>query len=327
MSYQSRVVEFRHVTVTESVYRRTLVQQNPIPEGHPITVNAKIAGAPISWGVCEVPGWGHQMSQSRVLSEMTELGFSACEFGPLGFLPVDAAGRVTTLREHGLSAVGGFVPVLLHDESHDPTPEIRAELEVFRAAGAEVVVLAASSGSDGYDARPVLTDAQWNTLFRHLTALEALAAEFGVLAVIHPHVGTMVETKDDIERVLAGSSIGFCLDTGHMFIGGTDPVEFAREHADRVKHVHAKDVNLAIARRVKAGELTYYDGVIAGMYVPLGQGDVDVASIVRSLEASGFTGWYVLEQDNVVTTEPADDGGPAVDARISVDYLRSLLDE
>lgn len=161
----------------------------------------------------------------------------------------------------------------------------------------------------------------------HLTELEALAAEYGVLAVIHPHVGTMVETKDDIERVLAGSTIGFCLDTGHMFIGGTDPVEFTRDHADRVKHVHAKDVNLDIARRVKAGELTYYDGVVSGMYVPLGQGDVDIASIVRSLESSGFTGWYVLEQDNVVTTEPAAGAGPAADARVSVDYLRSLLGE
>lgn len=296
-------------------------------KGHPITVNAKIAGAPISWGVCEVPGWGHQMSQSRVLREMTELGLSACEFGPLGFLPIDAAGRVATLREHGMSAVGGFVPVLLHDEAHDPTSEIRAELEVFRAAGADVMVLAASSGGDGYDTRPVLTDEQWSTLFRHLAELEALATEYGVLAVIHPHVGTMVETKDDIERVLAGSSIGFCLDTGHMFIGGTDPVEFARDHADRVRHVHAKDVNLAIAGAVKSGELTYYDGVIAGMYVPLGQGDVDVASIVRSLEAASYTGWYVLEQDNVVITEPAEDAGPAVDARISVDYLRSLLGE
>lgn len=267
------------------------------------------------------------MSQSRVLREMTELGLSACEFGPLGFLPIDAAGRVATLREHGMSAVGGFVPVLLHDEAHDPTPEIRAELEVFRAAGAEVMVLAASSGGDGYDTRPVLTDEQWSTLFRHLAELEALATEYGVLAVIHPHVGTMVETEDDIERVLAGSSIGFCLDTGHMFIGGTDPVEFARDHADRVRHVHAKDVNLAIAGSVKSGELTYYDGVIAGMYVPLGQGDVDVASIVRSLEAASYTGWYVLEQDNVVITEPAEDAGPAVDARISVDYLRSLLGE
>lgn len=288
-------------------------------------MNAKIAGAPISWGVCEVPGWGHQMERDRVLNEMTELGYSACEFGPLGFLPVEAAGRVAILSEHGLTAVGGFVPVLLHDANHDPKPEIRAELEVFRAAGAEVMVLAANTGSDGYDERPVLTDAQWQTLFANLTELQALASEYGVLAVIHPHVGTIVESGDDVARVLSGTDIGFCLDTGHMLIGGADPVAFANEHADRIKHVHAKDVNLAIASKVKSGELTYHEGVVAGMYVPLGQGDVDVASIVRALEASGFDGWYVLEQDNVVSAEPAEGAGPFADAKASVTYLRSLL--
>lgn len=288
-------------------------------------MSAKIAGAPISWGVCEVPGWGHQMDRDRVLDEMTELGYSACEFGPLGFLPVDAADRVAVLRDHGLSAVGGFVPVVLHDADHDPVPEIRAELEVFLAAGAEVMVLAASSGLDGYDERPTLDDAGWATLCANLSALEKLAAEYGVLAVIHPHVGTMVENADDIDRVLAGTTIGFCLDTGHMLIGGADPVAFTGKNAARVKHVHAKDVSLAIANRVKAGEITYYEGVVAGMYVPLGQGDVDIAAIVRALESSGYSGWYVLEQDNVVTGEPADGSGPFADAKASVAYLRSLL--
>jgi inosose dehydratase len=290
-------------------------------------MTAKIAGAPISWGVCEVPGWGHQMSQERVLTEMTELGYSACEFGPLGFLPIDPAGRVAVLKQHGLSAVGGFVPVVLHDAGHDPEPEIRAELEAFRAAGAEVMVLAASTGLEGYEERPELTDAQWDTLFRNLTTLKAVAAEYGVLAVIHPHVGTVVESGDDVARVLAGTDVGFCLDTGHMLIGGADPVAFARDHADRIKHVHAKDVNLELANRVKSGDISYHDGVVAGMYVPLGKGNVDVAAIVASLEAAGFSGWYVLEQDHVVSGEPADGAGPFADAKESVTYLRSLLGE
>lgn len=290
-------------------------------------MSAKIAGAPISWGVCEVPGWGHQMSRDRVLAEMTKLGYRACEFGPLGFLPIDGASRVDTLREHGLTAVGGFVPVVLHDAGHDPKPEIRSELEVFRAAGAEVMVLAASTGLDGYEERPVLSDDEWQTLFANITELESLAAEYGVLAVIHPHVGTIVESEDDINRVLEGTTIGFCLDTGHMLIGGADPVAFARGHAERIKHVHAKDVNLALAKKVTSSEITYHEGVVAGMYVPLGQGDVDVASIVSSLESSGYSGWYVLEQDNVVTSEPDDGAGPFADAKASVEYLRRLLGE
>ena len=290
-------------------------------------MTAKIAGAPISWGVCEVPGWGFQMDRDRVLAEMVSLGYTATEFGPLGFLPVEAAARVSFLAERGLAAVGGFVPVVLHNPDHDPEPEIRAELEVFRAAGASTIVLAANTGVDGYDSRPELDATGWATLLANLDRLETIAAEYGVLAVIHPHVGTMVETSDDIEKVLSGSGIGFCLDTGHMFIGGADPVAFARSHADRIKHVHAKDVKFQLANKVISGELTYYQAVIEGMYVPLGQGDVDIAAIVTALQSAHFAGWYVLEQDHVVADEPAEGSGPVSDAKASVAYLRSLLGE
>lgn len=288
---------------------------------------AKIAGAPISWGVCEVPGWGYQMDRDRVLSEMVSLGYSAVEFGPLGFLPVEAEGRVAVLAQHGLKAVGGFVPVVLHDPNHDPEPEIRAELDVFKAAGASTMVLAASTGQDGYDSRPELDDAGWEVLFANLDRLEKVAAEYGVLAVIHPHVGTMVETGEDIAKVLSGSRIGFCLDTGHMMIGGADPVEFARNHADRIKHVHAKDVHASVADRVRDGAVGYVEAVGSGLYAPLGQGDVDIKAIVNALEAVGFSGWYVLEQDTVVDGAPAEGAGPVNDARASVTYLRSLLGE
>lgn len=285
----------------------------------------KIAGAPISWGVCEVPGWGHQMQQERVLSEMTQVGFTACEFGPLGFLPEEPELRAEVLNKHGLRAVGGFVPVLLHKVDHDPEPEIRAELEAFKAAGAGVMVLAASTGLDGYDERPVLSEAEWSNLLANLTNLEKVAAEYGVTAVIHPHVGTVIERPDDIQRVLDGSKIGFCFDTGHMMIGGTDPVKFAQEHADRIGHVHLKDVRKTVAQRVIDGEITYYVAVTQGLYSPLGQGDVDVAAIITALSQTGYAGWYVLEQDNVVSTEPVSGAGPLADAQASVDFLNQTF--
>lgn len=285
----------------------------------------KIAGAPISWGVCEVPGWGHQMTQDRVLSEMKKVGFSACEFGPLGFLPEEPVERAKTLALHNLKAVGGFVPVVLHDKNHDPEPEIRSELEAFQAAGAGVIVLAASTGLDGYDERPALSEEEWATLLNNLSHLEKVAAEYGVRAVIHPHVGTNVETFEDVTRVLEGSSIGFCFDTGHMMIGGTDPVKFAKEHADRVGHVHLKDVRKAVAQRVVDGEITYYDAVTKGLYTPVGQGDVDIKAIISALKNSGYDGWFVLEQDNVVSEEPAPNAGPVSDAQASMDFLTQAL--
>ncbi len=284
----------------------------------------KLAGAPISWGVCEVPGWGHQLPPARVLSEMVSAGLTATELGPEGFLPAETAELAATLGRFGLQCVGGFVPVVLFDESHDPVDDLAGPLESLVAAGAGVVVLAAATGADGYDTRPELSERQWETLLTNLDRLTEVVAERGLKAVLHPHVGTMVETRAEVDRVLAGSRIPLCLDTGHLLIGGTDPLQLAREVPERVQHCHLKDVDAALAARVRSGELTYTEAVAAGMYVPLGQGDVDIAGIVTALQDSGFDGWYVMEQDTILTGEP-DGDGPLADVRASVAFVTGAV--
>src|SRR6266699_836782 len=249
----------------------------------------KIAGAPISWGVCEVPGWGYQLSPERVLA-----------------------------------AVGGFTPVVLHEPGHDPAPEIDRLLDGYDAARAGTLVLSAATGQDGYDTRPDLDEAGWKTLLTNLDRLTCLAAARGVRAVLHPHVGTMVERGEEVQRVLEGSAISLCLDTGHLLIGGTDPAELTRQAPDRVAHTHFKDVNDQVAAQVRSGRLTYTEGVRRGMYRPLGGGDVDFAAIVRYLCGRDYDGWYVLEQDTILTEEPRGEG-PVADPRQSADYLRTLL--
>ena len=286
-------------------------------------LEARIAGAPISWGVCEVPGWGYQMDADRVLREMRDVGLSATEFGPDGFLPDEPRRKAETLAGHGLAAVGGFVPVVLHDREHDPLPEADTALDGFVAAGAGVMVLAAATGLDGYDTRPELGEAEWATLFGNLNRLAARAEERGVRACLHPHVGTMIETRDDVDRLLQGTQVALCLDTGHLLVGGSDPVALAREVPDRIVHTHLKDVDAAFAQRVRSGELSYTDAVRAGMYRPLGKGDAGIADIVGALEAHGYQGWYVLEQDTVLQDEPVG-AGPVVDVAASVAFLRSL---
>lgn len=290
---------------------------------------ARIATAPISWGISEVPDWGFQFAPERVLGEMRALGHVATELGPDGFLPAAPADKAAELARFGVTAVGSFVPVVLHDAAADPLPRIERELDDYAATGADVLIVAAVTGQDGYDVqREALTDVEWETLFRNLDAIRERAALRGVTAAIHPHVGTVVETVEDVERVIAGSSALFCFDTGHLMIGGVDPVAFAQEHAARIAHTHLKDVSLDGMQRVKAGELTYFDAIAADrLYRPLGQGDVDVRAIVASLVDVGYGGWFVLEQDKVVATEPAEGEGPIEDARASVEYLRALLSE
>jgi inosose dehydratase len=286
----------------------------------------RIAGAPISWGVCEVPGWGYQLSPERVLDEMREVGLAATELGPEGFLPADPVAAAAVLAANHLGAVGGFTPVVMHNPTQDPVPEIDRILESYKATGAGVLVLSAVSGLEGYDTRPTLDEDGWATLLRNLDRLSALAGEHGVLAVLHHHVGTMVETGAEVERVLEGSSVSLCLDTGHLLIGGSDPAELTRQSPERIAHAHLKDVDSSIAAKVKSGDLAYSEAVREGMYRPLGRGDVDLAAIVSYLEGSGYTGWYVLEQDTILTTEPEGEG-PVADVRASFEYLSSLLDQ
>src|SRR5262249_37094282 len=159
-------------------------------------------------------------------------------------------------------------------------------------------------GVEGYDERPVLSASQWDTLLSGLDEARSICASHGLSCSLHPHVGTMVEGPSEIEQVLSRSTVELCLDTGHLVIGGNDPVELARRAADRVSHVHLKDVDGPLAARVLSGELTYSDAVRLGLYVPLGAGSVDVSEFVGVLEQAGYAGWYVLEQDEMLDADP-----------------------
>jgi inosose dehydratase len=287
-----------------------------------LPIDQRIAGAPISWGVCEVPGWGYQLDADTVLTQMKEVGISATEYGPDGFLPEDPAAKAELLAGYDLKAVGQFVPVVLHDADHDPMPTVDEAITGLLAAHANVVVIAASTGVDGYDSRPVLDDAQWATLLTNLDRIKERAAAQGLTATVHPHVGTMIESGEEADRVLAGSSIGLCLDTGHLLIGGGDPAAVVAAHPDRIGHMHLKDVRRDLAAKVQSGDLTYTEAVGQGMYVPLGAGDVDIAGIVKALEAAGYNGWYVMEQDSILTGSPEETGAdPRDDVRNSIAFV------
>jgi inosose dehydratase len=284
---------------------------------------SRLAGAPISWGVCEVPGWGRQLDAERVLSEMAALGLRATELGPIGYLPFGPEAIRERLERHGLALVGGFVPLVLHEPALDTAAAERVAA-VLAGAGAEVFVAAAVA--DEAWSRPVTLEHDgWKRLGRHLAEVERLVADHGLTLALHPHAGTQVETAADVEHALAVSDAGWCLDTGHLLIGGADPAEFVREHGDRIVHAHLKDVDAGIAARLRAGELTLVQATQAGLFRPLGQGDARIDEVVDLLAAAGYERWLVLEQDTAITgEEPPVGRGPVIDVRTSIDYLNSL---
>jgi len=288
-----------------------------------IDFDSRLAAAPISWGVSEVPGWGHQLPPERVFGEIASLGLRATELGPIGYLPFEPAAIREQLDRHGLRLVGGFVPLVLHEPSLDPA----------RAAAERCARVLAEAGADTFNAAVVadeawspplaLDDHAFTRVARHLGEIERLVAQHGLTLALHPHVGTQVETAADVERMLALSEAGWCLDTGHLLIGGVDPAEFARRHRERVVHVHLKDVDMAIAQRMRAGELPLVQAVQAGLFRPLGDGDVRVDEVLDGLD--GYERWLVLEQDTALTgEEPPEGRGPVIDVRKSIEYLHSL---
>jgi inosose dehydratase len=287
----------------------------------------KIAGAPISWGVCEVPGWGPMLEAERVLREVTSLGLNAIELGAPGFLPADVGELTGLLDRHNVRLVGGFVPVVLHDPSlRDATlREATKTAALFERAGVGSFVSAVVVDA-GWAPRYALSDTEWQHLYRMLGELDRIAAEHGLQHVVHPHVNTLIETSDDVQRVLDNTTVRWCLDTGHLSIGGFDPVEFAKDYGDRVGHVHLKDVTDAVADRLRSGELTLMQATQAGMFRSLGEGDVDLAAVLAELGRHGYDGWYVLEQDTSIDGEPPVEGcGPVEDVAVSLRFLRKHL--
>lgn len=286
----------------------------------------RVAGAPITWGVDGSPGWGHLMGRDRVMQEMADAGLHATELGPDGYLPLDPDEMARYVHGYGLVVVGGFVPAVLYrpDLVDEQIAYARRAARQMAAGGAKVLVLGPATDRAGYDESLQLDRDEWRAFFANLERLRDEVADEGLGTALHPHWGMVIERAEHIDRFLTDCDVDMCLDTGHVFLGGADPAAVARDAAGRVSHVHLKDVDGDYAERVRSGQVAFRQGTIEGMFTPLGAGAVDIAGVIRNLEAAGFSGWYVLEQDKVLDAEPAPGEGPLADAVASVEFLRSL---
>jgi inosose dehydratase len=286
----------------------------------------RVGSAPISWGVCEVPGWGAQLPVERVLSEMRQVGLTATELGSIGYLPTDSAELRALLDRYELRLTGGFVALTIADPDRvdETLDHARADADLLAGGGADYFVTCAVSDVDDW-ARPELSDAQWQLMVDQIARIGEICTERGLKQVFHPHVDSLVETGFEIERLFESSDVDFVLETGHMMIGGFDPLAFARQHADRVGLVHLKDVAVDLIAPLNNDELTLMQAVQAGLFPSLGAGGAPLAGAIAALESSGYDGWYIIEQDAAITDGfPSDGDGPIRDVIQSVAYLRSI---
>jgi len=287
----------------------------------------RLSGAPVSWGVCEVPGWGVELPPDRVLREMREVGLRATELGADGYLPSepDALRKLVT-ETHGLQMIGGFVPLVVHEptQSAATIEAVHRAATLMSGAGGTVFVSAAVTSWD-WEPRCRIDHDGWRHAMDMFATIDEIVGEYGMVQALHPHLGTIIESADEVRRVLDGSDVGWTLDMGHLMIGGVDPLQFAADALARILHVHLKDVDLSLAGGVRSGRESIMAGVQAGMFTSLGLGDVPVAETIRFLEASGYDQWYVLEQDAAITGPvPPIGSGPILDVRTSIEFLRTI---
>jgi inosose dehydratase len=266
------------------------------------------------------------LSTNRVLSEMAQLGLAGTELGAPGFLPTNPDEIDAILEEHKLKLLGGFTPVVVHDPAErDATMKyVRKTIELFKKTGATQLV-SSPVYTWNWDTPGALTNDEIKHMFKVLDEITLMCKDNGISNVLHPHLMTVVETKSDVERVLDGCDVDWCLDSGHLAIGGVDILEFAKAAFDRIGHVHLKDVDLSRAPSVLNRSQSIMQGVQDGLFTVLGKGDVPIIELVTFLENNGYQGWYVIEQDMAITGDlPAPGTGPIELVGESLAYLRSI---
>jgi inosose dehydratase len=226
---------------------------------------------------------------ATVLGEMAELGLHGTELGPPGFLPDAPAALAGLLERHGLALVRGFVPpnLVLHEPALDAAlAGADRSARLISSAGGTMLVLAAVQDVDR-GAPQDLENQGWGRPAEHPSAIESLASRYGLSVALHPHAGTLIETAEQVLRALEVVEVGWCLDTGHRLIGGTDPVQFAREYGDRVGHVHLKDVDAALAVELRAGRRSLLSATRDGLFKALGKGDARIAEVMDACARTG----------------------------------------
>jgi len=259
---------------------------------------------PITWTNDDMPSLGGDTPLDTCLAETREAGYSGTEMG--GKFPRTAAALKPILDRHGLALVSGWFDGRLNEQALDAEWEaVLPHLALLRDMGCRHVVYADTSGRAAGDLfapisrRPRLADGDWRDYGRRLTALAKRMADFGVGMAFHHHMGTIVETDDEVGRLMeaAGPAVGLLYDCGHCVFAGGDPAALLKRHVARVVHVHCKDARKTVLDRARAADESFMQAVLDGVFTVPGDGFVDFPALLAILADAGYAGWLVVEAE------------------------------
>ncbi len=265
-------------------------------------MSVRLGTNPIGWSNDDLRELGGETPLETCLAEARLAGFDGIELGHK--FPRDALTLRPILDRHGLALVSGWYScALLERDAAAELAAMSAHMTLLRDMGCTVLILAETSNAIHGDRatplsrRPVLDEQRWPVFARRLNDLADVAAASGLTVSYHHHMGTIVQSEADIDRLmdLTGPSLTLLLDTGHATFAGADPVALARRYRDRITHVHCKDVRSAVLAEVRHADRSFLDSVVDGVFTVPGDGMVDFAGVLAELP--GYAGWLVVEAE------------------------------
>jgi inosose dehydratase len=265
-------------------------------------MTVRIGANPIGWSNDDLRELGGATPLETCLAEARQAGFEGMELGHK--FPRAPQALKAVLGQFDLDLVSGWYSAeLLRRSPEEELRALRPHLDLLKAMGCRVIVFAETSNAIHgdravpLDQRPQLAAGEWREFGRRLTVVGDAVLSEGLRLAYHHHMGTIVESRADIEALMAatGPSVDLLLDTGHATFAGADPAELARAYRSRISHFHAKDVRADVMERAGRERLSFLDAVIAGVFTVPGDGCVDYPAVLREL--SGYSGWVVVEAE------------------------------
>jgi myo-inosose-2 dehydratase len=260
--------------------------------------------SPIGWSNDDLPELGGDTPLDTCLAEARLAGYEGIELGHK--FPRDPAVLRPILERFGLALISGWYSGRLLDRSvKEELAAIERHCALLVAMGCSVLVYAETSGNIAGDrrrplsGRPRLGAGEWRDFGSRLTELTEHLSGRGIGLVYHHHMGTVIESEADIDRLMTvtGDKVGLLLDTGHAAYAGADPAAVIRRYADRIKHVHCKDLRREVLVRVRAADASFLDAVLDGVFTVPGDGCIDFSDALAELAGADYTGWLVVEAE------------------------------
>ena len=271
----------------------------------------KLAIAPIAWTNDDMPDLGKENTFEQCISEMALAGFKGTEVGNKYPRNIEVLTKALELR--GLQIASAWFSSFLTTKPYEETEvEFIKHMNFLHAMGAKVIVVSEQGHSvqgqmntPVFDEKPVFTEEEWISMTSGLNKLGALAAEKGMKIVYHHHMGTGVQTEEEIHKLMESTDknlVFLLFDSGHLAYSGEDYIRVLAKYVDRIKHVHLKDIRPEVVMEVKENKLSFLQGVRKGAFTVPGDGCVDFEPIFKVLDDNNYEGWMVVEaeQDPVI---------------------------